>query len=62
MASHCRYVINYHRKLDRIGRVIGAEARRVIATHDWTSEPALDPRYEVCVRCHTMLPYHEEAT
>ena len=52
MAGHCRPVIEYHQRLDRIGRVIGSEGQRVWQTHDWERLPALDPRYCVCVHCH----------
>ena len=52
MAGHCRPVIEYHQRLDRIGRVIGSEGQRVWQTHDWERLPALDPRYAVCAHCH----------
>ena len=52
MAGHCRPVTKYRQRLDRIGRVIGSEARREWQTHDWERLPALDPRYCVCVHCH----------
>lgn len=59
MARPCRPVIKYRSKLDRIGRVIGAEGQRVWQAHDWTSEPALDPRYAVCVHCHAKRRHEE---
>lgn len=52
MAGHCRPVIEYRQRLDRIGRVLGVEARREWQTHDWERLPALDPRYAVCAHCH----------